>query len=214
MHHGAKSRTSPGVQLFSHGEFVLFKGRELYQVSQVDIKDTFYKLREDIEKLSYASYVLELTNSVITEGQTNNRLFNDLVKCLHILANLTSDYSTLIKAYELKLLVYVGFKPELTHCVYCGGADLKEAHFSIKEGGLLCMKCLQEDHNSTNISNTAINVLQYLMNTDLINISKLKMKPHVLKELNRILKPYITKYVDRTHFKSLDFLNTIQETKY
>lgn len=211
---GKKARLSPGIQLFSYGEFVLYKGRELYQVSQVDTKDAFYKLREDVEKLSNASYILELTNAVITEGQTNNRLFNELVKCLHILANMKSDYETIIKAYELKLLSYSGFRPELDHCVNCGATNFENPRFSFKEGGILCINCLNEDNNCINISPTAVKVMQFLIDNDLTNISKLKIKPQVQKELNRLIKSYISTYIDKTYFKSLDFLNSLKAIKY
>ncbi len=211
---GSKRRLSPGVQLFSYGEYVLYKGKELYQVSQVDTKDAFYKLREDVEKLSYASYILELTNSVVIEGQTNNRLFNDLVKYLHVLANVNSDYETLTKAYELKLLTYCGFKPELSQCVGCGASSLEKARFSVKEGGVLCINCSNDDNNSVSISSTSINALKYLIDADIINISKLKMTPQVQKELNGLIKSYISTYIDKTHFISLDFLNNIKKIKY
>jgi len=210
----SKSRFSPGVQLFSFGEFVLYKGKDLYQVSQVDVKDSFYKLREDVEKLAHASYILELTNSVIIEGQTNNRLFNDLIKCLDILSNMNIDFETLVKAYELKLLTYSGFKPKLDSCVNCGGNSMGELRFSVKEGGLLCKQCIHEDIHAFNISSTAVNVLQYLIHTDLMNISRLKIKTYILIELNRLLKPYILTHLDKTHFKSLELLNSIKESKY
>lgn len=210
---GLKKKFSPGVQLFSYGEFVLFKGRDLYQVSQVDTKESFYRLREDVEKLSFASYILELTNCVITEGQTNNRLFEELVKCLDVLANMNSDPDTIIKAYELKLMSYSGFRPELSQCVFCGNDSLKEAFFSINEGGLVCMNCYEQDKSSISISETGILVLKYLIDTELKNIAKFKIKPLVKKELEKLIKSYISTYIDKTNFKSLEFLNTLKEIK-
>ena len=210
-----KNRYSHGAQLFSYGEFILFKGRELYQVSQFDMKDSFYNLREDMEKLTQASYLLELTNCVITEGQTNNRLFYDLIKCLHILSNMRSNnYDTLIKAYELKMLMYSGLRPELNFCVCCGKQGDDPFNFSIIEGGLLCLSCNQEDGKAVKISNTAINVMRYLLETDLMIISRLKIKTPILNELNKLLKPYMAAHIDKIHFKSLAFLNTIKESKY
>jgi len=210
----SKNKYSNGVQFFSYGEFVLFKGRDLYQVSQFDMKDSFYNLREDVEKLTYASYLLELTNCVITEGQTNNRLFNDLIKCLHILSKMKCDYETLIKAYEFKMLMYLGLRPELEHCVCCGKQGGELLNFSIKEGGLLCICCNTENIKAVKITNVTINVMKYLIETDLMIIARLKINPPILKELNKLLKSYMTEHIEKTNFISLKFLNLLKESKY
>lgn len=210
----SRNRFSSGTQLFSFGEFVLYKGKNLYQVSQVDIKDSFYKLREDVEKLVHATYILELTNSAILEGQTNNRLFNELTKCLHLLSSFKIDFETLVKAYELKLLTYTGFKPELNRCVSCRTDDIRGFRFSIREGGILCKNCLNEDLYSYHISTTGISVIQYLIHSELEQITKLKIKKNVLEELNKLVKLYITTYLEKSNFRSLELLNSIKESKY
>ncbi|TCO80031.1 DNA repair protein RecO [Marinisporobacter balticus] len=202
---------SVGTQPFCYGEFVLFKGSGLYQISQVDLKDSFYKLRENVIKLTYASYILELTERMVTEGQTNNRLFYTLLQFLHIFSNFHKEYETLIKAYELKLLMYSGYKPEMNNCVHCGNNYKEKIKFSVNEGGILCESCFREDSYAMQISKVTINVMKFLMDTDLEQISKLKIKPNVLKELNKIVKEYIYTYIDKKQFKSLQFLESIKE---
>lgn len=208
-----RGKYSIGTQPFSYGEFILFKGRDLYQISQVDIKHSFYKLREDVMKLTFASYILELTESIITEGQTNNRLFDMLLKCLYILSAMNKNYETLTKAYEIKLLMYGGYKPEIDNCVCCGATDSSSIKFSSREGGILCKTCFSQDPYAMKISSSTINVIRYLMNMDLIQISRLKIKSDVLRELNKIVKHYISTHIDKTKFNSLQFLEAIQESK-
>ncbi len=205
-----RGKYSTGTQIFSYSEFILFKGRDLYQVSQVDIKYSFYKRLDDIIKLSYASYILELTESVITEGQTNNRLFNTLVKWLYIYSTMNKGYETFVKAYELKLLTYTGYKPEIDRCVNCGKSEKGLFKFSSKEGGLICKDCLQKDIYAMQISKTTISVIKYLIQTDLKQISRLKIKPEILKELNKIIRHYIRTHIEKTQFYSLQFLEDIK----
>ncbi|QEK12352.1 DNA repair protein RecO [Crassaminicella thermophila] len=204
-----RGKYSVGTQPFCYGEFVLFKGRDLYQISQVDLKHSFYKLRENVIKLTYASYILELTESIITEGQTNNRLFHTLIKCLSIISNMDKEYDTIIKAYELKLLMYAGYKPEIDICVHCANLNTGKFKFSSREGGLLCKDCFGIDPYALQISNVTINVMKYLMDTDLTQISRLKIKPNILKELNKIVKQYIHTHVDKDKFKSLELLESL-----
>src|SRR5690554_3964838 len=68
-----KSSLMAGVQPFCYSDFVLYKGKSLYTVSQCEPKQIFYKIREDIKHLSYGAYVVELIEAVTNEGQTNNR---------------------------------------------------------------------------------------------------------------------------------------------
>ncbi|MBB6217914.1 DNA repair protein RecO (recombination protein O) [Anaerosolibacter carboniphilus] len=207
----SRGKFTGSTQLFAYGEFVLFKGRDLYQVSQVDLKESFYQLREDITKLTYGAYILELTESIITEGQTNNRLFHSLLSCLSVLAKMEKAYETVVKAYELKLLSYSGYKPELDRCVYCGKAGESVIKFSSKEGGTICRSCFGQDIYAMRISSTTINVMKYLMNTDLEQIARLRVKSDIMEELNKILKHYISTHLEKSKFKSLQFLDTMKE---
>lgn len=207
----SRGKFTGSTQLFAYGEFVLFKGRDLYQVSQVDLKESFYQLREDITKLTYGAYILELTESIITEGQTNNRLFHTLLGCLSVLTKLEKDYETVVKAYELKLLAYSGYKPELDRCAYCGNTRENIFKFSSKEGGTICRSCFGQDMYAMKISPTTINVMKYLINMDLEQIARLRVKPDIMEELNKILKHYISTHLDKSQFKSLQFLDTMKE---
>lgn len=204
-----KGKYKVGTEPFCFGEFMLIKGRDLYQISQVDLKNSFYKLREDVIKLSYASYILELTERVIIEGQTNNRLFYTLIKCLNILSIMNKEYETLVKGYELKLLMYSGYRPEIENCVLCGNSS-GQVKFSAKEGGLICKSCHHADPYAMKISSVTINVMKYLMDTDLEQLMKRRIKPEVLMELKKIVRSYIHAHIEKTNFKSLQFLDSIQ----
>ncbi len=205
-----KGKYNSGIQLFSYGEFVLFKGRDLFQITQVDLGDSFYAIREDVTKLAYGAYVLELTLATIGEGQTNNRLFDLLVKSLYVFSKSKRNMETIIKAYEMKLLYYSGYKPELEHCVHCGTSELGSSRFSSSEGGILCRNCFQQDLYAMKISPVTIRVMQYLITQDLEQIAKLMIRPEVMEELDKITRNYIGTHLEKSAFKSLEFLNHIK----
>ncbi|MFZ5965906.1 MAG: DNA repair protein RecO [Bacillota bacterium] len=204
-----RGKYSLGAQVFSYGEFVLFKGKELYQISQIDIKQSFYKLRENVDRLAYASYILELTGTVITEGQTNNRLFETLLRCLQELSTMDDNFQIITKAFELKLLNYSGLKPVLDKCVQCGKEIGESAFFHPEEGGVLCGVCCEEGFAVSRISKTTLNVMNYLLETDFSSLKRLRIKEYILLELEKIMRQYIGTHLERTKFNSLDFLNLI-----
>ncbi|HZK57419.1 MAG TPA: DNA repair protein RecO, partial [Clostridia bacterium] len=186
-----KSNLLAGIQPFSYSEFVLYKGRSLYTINQCDVKEIFYPLREDLKKLFYAAYLLELVESVITEGQTNNRLFNLLGRTLYILKGDNVEINPIIRAFEIKLMNYSGYRPHLVGCVHCANKRSISWKFSAEQGGLLCSSCFNIDLSAIKVRNTTIKLAIYLLAKDMGEIKDLKVSRYLNSELKNVLKQYI-----------------------
>ncbi|GAB6084851.1 DNA repair protein RecO [Alkaliphilus crotonatoxidans] len=204
-----KSNLLAGIQPFGYSDFILFKGKSLYTVNQCESKKIFYGIREDLDKLTYGAYVLELIEVVTNEGQTNNRLFNLLEKTLTVLLERDIVPETIVRAFELKLLAYSGFKPHLRGCVGCGRTQFNTVRFSIEAGGILCPHCFHEDPFAIGVSETTIRLANYLMEKELSEISTLKIKKSLMNELNQLLKKYMMVHINKYQFKSLEMLDKL-----
>lgn len=205
----SKSGLLAGIQPFCYSEFVLYKGRNLYTVSQCDPKEIFYPLREDLIKLSYAAYLMELVEAVITEGQTNNRLFNLLGKTLYIFKKEDVEINTIVRAFEIKIMNYSGFKPHFSSCINCNTKQTSSWKFSSKEGGLLCSSCFSTDPFAMKIGNTTIKLAIYLLTRDIIEVHKLKISKYLNEELKKISKQYILTHINKNSFKSLSIIEKL-----
>ncbi len=207
-----KSKLSPASHIFVFGEFIVVRGRNLDRISSVDIHESFYKIREDLRKLAYASYFAELCDTVILEGVTNNRLFDTFLKTLSLVTETVEDFELIKLGFQLKLLDYCGLRPELNKCVSCGGLQFKSIRFSTHQGGLICDNCSGiHRFDSVTINGTMLKVMRYILKTDIITISKIKINPAIIVKLNNILDNYIRFHLERKNFKSLEFLNTIKK---
>lgn len=204
-----KSSLLAGIQPFGYSDFILYRGKSLYTITQCDSKKIFYSIREDLDKLAYGAYFLELVEAVTNEGQTNNRLFNLLGKALMQLEEKDIELLTIVRAFELKLLVYSGFKPQLKACVSCGKVQFNPIHFSMEGGGILCPDCFQVDPFAIKVSETTIRLANYLLDRELVEISKLKVHENLMKELKNLLKKYILVHINKYQFKSLDMLDKL-----
>lgn len=204
-----KSVLLSGVQPFCYSDFVLFKGKSLYTVSQCDSKQTFYKLREDLDRLTYAYYLLELVTAETNEGHTNNRLLNLLGKTLLILSEPEVQLNTVVRAFELKFLYYTGYTPHLNNCVNCNKKQQTSWRFSSKEGGILCDDCHFLDYSAMKISDYTLKLARYLLTKDIKEVSKLKISNFLNDELAKVLKQYILVHINKYNFKSLDIMEKI-----
>lgn len=204
-----KSTLMAGVQPFCYSDFVLYRGRSLYTVSQCEPKEIFYKIREDIKKLSYGAYIVELIDAVTNEGQTNNRLFNLLGKTLYLLTKPEIEVDTIVRSYEIHFLNYSGFKPEFNRCVNCGKEQSTSWKFSPQEGGILCNQCIQQDPYSMKISDMTLRLARYLQSRDIVEIQKLKINKSLNDALKKLLKQYIMVHINKYDFKSMELADKL-----
>ncbi len=204
-----KSNLLAGIQPFGYSDFILYRGKSLYTVTQCDSKKIFYGIREDLDRLTYGAYILELIEAVTNEGQTNNRLFNLLGITLMQMTEKDVVLPTIVKAFELKLLAYSGFKPHLRGCVSCGATQFSPVRFSIEEGGILCPSCFAKDPFALRISETTIRLANYLLEKEPKEITRLKVKKNLMDELNQLLKKYMMVHINKYQFKSLEMLDKL-----
>ena len=118
----------------------------MYTVNQSDTIKSFYDISYDIEAFSYATYITKLVEGSTCENQTNNRLFILLAQTLYLYTQENTDKKFITRAFELKFLDYIGFRPVVNRCSSCGSKSIKSAIFNIYEGGLLCDLCLSLIH--------------------------------------------------------------------
>ena len=198
---------------FIYGEFVLRGKPDIYSISSAEIIDSNYSIREDLKKLSYASYFLELCRCSIHEGMTNNRLFSLTVETLEKMNHEGCDLDKIKLAYEIKLLNFSGLKPEVSKCLKCGINNIEALTvFSIADGGVICRDCADERQKQGGIavSKQFIHLIRYISEKDVDVICRTKINAGMVRHLDKIFELYIKYHMDIKSFKSLEFLKTIQ----
>ncbi len=207
----SKSKISSASHPFVFGEYNLSKSDKWNYLNSVDIIDSFYHLREDLTKLAYASYFLELTNHSIFENTSNVRLFELLVEVLNLMNRGDENYKLLKVAYEYKLMSILGYRLNMNYCVSCSTRDIKKFYISPTEGGLVCEECHSKVRDTFYVGKTVPKLLEYIVEKDIRIIYKTKINENYIKRLDQMVRPYIFHFLDRKNFKSLEFLDTIAD---
>ncbi|QJA08019.1 DNA repair protein RecO [Romboutsia sp. CE17] len=216
MAKGAKKNKSSllsSSQLFSYSNYTLKKYGNMYRVSQSDVIKSFYDLSYDLEAFSYATYITKLVESSTLENQTNNRLFVLLAQTLYLYTQENIDKQFITRAFELKFLDYIGFRPIVNRCSNCGSKDNQEYVFNSYEGGILCKTCSTIFDENQKIDITTVKLMEYILSNDILRCSKAKVSKYIIYELHRILKQYLMIYIDNINFKSLHLLHEIENNK-
>lgn len=204
-----KSRLRGGVQLFSYSDFLLHKGKSLDTVTQVEQKESFLWLLEDLERLTYATYLAELLDAAVLENEEGQEIFLLTLTCLYLLQSV--DPKLVIRCFEFRLLQQLGYKPQLEDCVNCGQiANGERRYFSIDLGGVVCNQCRFQDPNCLEVNGAVIAVIGQLLKMDIRKLSRLRIPPQLGNELARLSKRFLMTKLEH-RFKSLDFLDKLEK---
>jgi len=139
----------------------------LARIEGCDIVDTFPAIREDIRKIAFGCYLVELVDETTAEREANPDLFNMLKTFLSLLSDDEAE-AQILRIFEIRL-----------------------------RGGLLCQRCSQGYHDLPAISPGTAKILQAAMEMDLSKIRRLKFSKQALWESETILSKFIQYHINK-----------------
>lgn len=120
-------------------------------------------IMQSLERIAAMSKALELAIAFLPERQSAPEKFDLLAQ--HISALTSSDPTpSLLINFELNWLSYAGYKPQLEHCMSCGGSghDGGIWSFSVDHGGIFCQGCIGLSHHRIDLKNRTLQGMQRL----------------------------------------------------
>jgi len=195
---------------FCFGEYNLYKGKSMYVLTEGKIIESFQGFLKDLDLLTYASYLCELIDISTVDEESNSYLFKILVSTLYLLNTQAVDIDTLLRVYELNVLKATGYGINLDNCSICRKKIEQSEYISLQYHGGVCYECPKD--MSFKISKPAYKVLKVLNNISIENIYRLTIPKDIKKELEKLLKIFITNNFSRAP-KSLQILNFIKESE-
>ncbi|MBU8879427.1 DNA repair protein RecO [Bacillus sp. FJAT-29790] len=207
MARGAKkpnSRLAAVTQLFTYGYFLVQKGSGLGTMQQGEMIASMRAIREDIFLTAYASYIVDLTDKSTEDRKPNPFLFELVHQTLN-LVNEGFDAEIISNIFEMKMLNSLGLYPVLNQCSVCGSAD-GHFSFSIREGGLICHRCLGKDPYHFKISPATVKLLRLFYFFDLGRLGNISVKPETKAELKKVISAYYDEY-SGLNLKTKKFIN-------
>ena len=188
-----------------YGTFhIYYKENGLSTLIGVDVKNSFNEILKDLEKISYASYIIDLVLQVVKQND-DNEIYELLVSTLLKIEEGLSPL-VLTNILELKLLDYLGVSPIIDSCSICGSTtDI--ITLSSDKGGYVCRNCYTDEGI---VSEKVIKLIRMFYYVDIKNITKLDISIENIKEINRFLDDYYDRYTG-IYLKSKSFLKKINQ---
>lgn len=192
------SRKAGHIEPLTHVRLQLAQGRDMFIITQADTVDAYLPLRDDLILTSQASYVIELLDRFTSIDETeNSSTFRLLTDTLSRLAS-NSDVWLVTRYYEMRLLDYVGFRPQLFECANCGREiQAEDQFFSFTAGGVICPRCGQGLPNVKPISVDTLKYFRHFQRSSYAEASRARPNPEVQKEAESLMQGYFTYLLER-----------------
>jgi DNA repair protein RecO (recombination protein O) len=182
--------------------------RSLAFIVAADLLVGFKQLVTSLVKISYASYMIEITEGLIAEREENHSVFKHLRDGLSYLDE-NEPSLRFLTLFELTLLRLTGYQPLLDSCKRCGNdrhRTVARWYFSFSDGRILCNSCAHTRKQTLLIGATAVEVLKDLQTEHSAVTSRISLPASVITEIRSLVLQFIQFHMDR-EIKSASFLN-------
>ena len=192
-----RSRKAGHLEPFTHVNLFLAKGRDMDIITQAETVDGFMGLREDLRRVAYASYIVEVLDRFTYEEGPNVGIFRLLVSTLGHLES-QPNLETVVHYYEMRLLELLGFRPQLFECVDCGKQVVAEdQYFSPLVGGVVCPRCGGARPEAWPIQVDVLRYLRHLQRSNWEKVASLTIPKEIEPTLAELIQRYLTYILER-----------------
>lgn len=168
-------------------------------LTQADLLQKFEPLPKSLNSLYGGYYVAELLNGLTEDRDPDERLFDAAVETLAVLGESAADSMTTIVQFEIRVLNLIGLFPDLSQCCVCSEPVKSGAKFVhwVRQGGLLCENCRQQDYDSRSVSAGTIAILRQLGSQNSHLASRLKINLQQSQECHALAVSVISSTLGR-----------------
>lgn len=198
-----KSQNLASSEVFTLSNWKLKKGRSFYYIESVDLLDSFYTLRNSMQRMIFGFYALELLDKSTPVEEENSILFQLLDKYLNTLRS-QEELLSLLVSYELKFASFIGYRPHLDGCLACGSRNSEMWGFDSTKGGLVCSSCSAIMGDP--ITKEEILCMKKLLMSKLDETMELGIKIDILWRIHNRISGYLLYNLDLRELKSLSMI--------
>lgn len=183
---------------FSVNDIVYYQYRksDLHLISQCDLKQFFFPVRQDYKRNVAAHYMLELVDCIMPAEYPSPKVYSLMLHYLNALGTIF-DIDKLVHIFQIKILLLSGFRPHIDSCLRCRRKVTGRARFSLNSGGLICPDCPAHDSDFFTVSKGAIASMFHIEQNGWSESLRLGLTKTVRKELKYILNNFLVYHLEK-----------------
>ncbi|MFH1841208.1 MAG: DNA repair protein RecO [Candidatus Nealsonbacteria bacterium] len=194
-----RSKLRSGAELFYLSEIEFIQGKTYKTLTDALLIDSFQNTRKKLKRLAVVHKIGEVLNGLIKGQEADEKIWQLVYSTFLKLDKEEKNWEFIYYYFFWKILSFLGYEPELHHCVVCQKKIIPGIlYFSSGEGGLVCDKCFEEKKEAEEVSQNLIKILRILYSKDWKFVSKLKIGPELEKSLKNISENYLNYILGKT----------------
>lgn len=182
-------------------EFNLFNGKFGIVVDCVEEIELFFNLRFKPERLVLAQYFCELSYILNSSSEKTLKQQNLLLNSIWVLNKNEKLLCDFVKAvFELKLLAYSGYMPNLVCCKFCCSYEKNEMFFDGYHGILICDDCLKNVNNKAyvfKLTKAVLYAMRFIIYKEEKDLFKFKLEEKHLKIFCNIIENIVLMFIEK-----------------
>lgn len=224
------SKMAGHLDLLCRSQLQIALGRNLDIVTQAEGRENFLHLRHDLWHMTCGFYLAELVDRFVEDRTQHYDIYALLLETLRYLdadagalqqqrvqhgddTPLTPQQEEgltrlLLRYFELRLLMALGYEPALQQCASCASEILPEENgFRASLGGILCPRCSRAWERRLSLD--ALKVLRYMQRSAWKEVSRLRPDSRLHAELEGVMHDLLRFHLERD-LKSWSFLEMLR----
>ena len=215
-----KSRKLSATMLFCYGTYVLYGQADKYWIKEAELIESFFEIRESIEGLALANYVVEILADV-TVAEAERDLLRLSLNTLYAISKGKYTAEKIKAVFEVRAASILGFMPDVLACNECGerGGDF---FLDVMGGVITCRKCKEkaamehtevkdphEAHIICLLSEGAKIAFGYCVYSPIERAFSFNLSDMDMSLFSRAAEEYLLNQLGRS-YNSLDFYKTVK----
>lgn len=202
------SKLAGPTEPLTYGRYFLAAGRDLDIVTQAEVKESFPQIKKNLNRIGFASYMVELINAIVEEHDPNYEAFDTLLSSLYLLES-DIEPELVARYFELQIMSMMGYRPELDECLRCGRQPSSDVvAFSPELGGRACEECAPLPTDVIILKKPSADAMRQLLSVEPEQLKNIQISDDAKDPLYRAIRWYVRCRLDR-NLKSSEFLQTL-----
>ncbi len=204
-----KSKKLAATSLLAYSDFTFSKTRDAFSVEEALVKEVFFELRNDVQKMALAQYFCELAYEFCEEDFESEEILRLFLNSLWLLKDGKKSPAFIKAVTELRLMSLSGYMPDLVACEKCGEYETDTMFFVEENGKLYCKNC-RPPINCRELNLSVVTALRFVIFSDFDKIFSFSLGEASLKIFCDICEEYLLNKTQRK-FNTLEFYNVIKD---
>ena len=210
-----RSKLGTATDLLCYSQFELFHNKERYSINSAEVKEIFFGLRSDIEKIALGGYFAQLISMMIPQEEPAQEPLRLLLNALHYLEKDKRSPAFIKAVFELRLLAITGFMPDLVGCTTCGNYDSARFYFSPVQGNILCDTCYMNTSSGQAgyrimIDRTVLAGMRHIIYSDFEKLFAFSIPEQSVKSLSLVCERFLLAQTERS-YPALEFYHSLAQ---